>query len=96
MTKKQQQKKTKKKKKTIHVLCYRTVSDSCKCLRLPVKINGKWTGSWLPVLYRKIYGYFLQCTVTCSASFLPFTSRDWNPLSQDTKMHILLVVSSIN
>ena len=29
---------------------------------VPVKNNGKWTGSWLLVLfYRKIYGYFLQC-----------------------------------
>ena len=27
------------------------------------KNKGKWTASWLPVICREIYGYFLQCTV---------------------------------
>ena len=32
-----------------------------KCLRAPVKNNGEWTGSWLPVILRTIYEYILQC-----------------------------------
>ena len=44
--------------KNNYVLCYRSVSNSLKCLRSRVNNNGKWTGSWLPVFYRKIYGFF--------------------------------------
>ena len=42
--------KKKKKKKNNNVLCYRSVPDSLKCVRVIVKNNGKWTGSWLPVI----------------------------------------------
>ena len=39
-----------KKKQNNNVLCYRSVPDSWKCLRVPVNNNGKWTGSWLQVI----------------------------------------------
>ena len=41
--------------------CYRTVPDSLKYLRAPVKKTGNGLTAGFQLSYRKIYGYFLQC-----------------------------------
>ena len=42
-------------KKNTNVLCYRSVPDSEKSLRAPVKNNGKWTGSYSTVKSTDIF-----------------------------------------
>ena len=60
------------------VLCLipENVTGACK------KNNGKWTGSWFPVIYRKIYGYFLQCRhIDDGSIFLALQFIHWLHLS---------------
>ena len=38
--------------------------DSGKCLRAPVIITGNGLAAGCKVFDRKIYGYFLQCTIS--------------------------------
>ena len=51
--------------KNNNVLCYRSVPDSIKCLRAPVK-TGNGLAAGCQLFYRKIYGYFysVPCTAT--------------------------------
>ena len=45
------------------------VPDPCKCLTGACKTNGKWAGSWLPVIYRTIYGYFFAVYAVCKYKY---------------------------
>ena len=49
--------------KNNNVLCFRSVPDSCKCFRAPVKIRGNGLAAGCQLFYCKIYRYFLQCNV---------------------------------
>ena len=64
----------------IPFFCYRTVSDSWKCLQAPVKITGIGLAAGCQLFYCKINEYF------CSACFL------WNTGKIFPKLSLLLLL----